>query len=81
MGGGVGWGDPASVKQLVCFANCCFNSCAEQGHKDSVQKATVEEQLKQRLVQLSVGAQLLLPPLHSSGPVRESRWTSWGCPS
>ena len=35
---------PRSAKQLVYFANCCFNSCAEQSHEDSVQKATVEEQ-------------------------------------
>jgi len=29
-------GDPASVKELVNFANCRFNSCVEQSHKDSL---------------------------------------------
>ena len=29
------------------FANCCFNSRAEQSHEDSVREAAAEEQLKQ----------------------------------
>ena len=33
------------MKQFVYLPDCCFNSCVEQGHKDSVRKATVEEQL------------------------------------
>ena len=41
------------MKPLVCFANCCFNSCAEQSHKDNVRRAIVEEKLKQKVVQLS----------------------------
>ena len=48
-----GGGDPASVKQLVYFANCCLNCCAEQSHKDDVRSTAVEEKLKQKLVQLS----------------------------
>ena len=39
--------------QLVYFANGCFNSCAVKSHKDSVRRATVEEEPKQRVVQLS----------------------------
>ena len=46
-------GDLASAKQLVYSANCCFNSCAEQSHKDNVHSTAVEKQLKQRAVQLS----------------------------
>ena len=34
----------------MCFANCCINSCGEQSHKDGVREATVEDQLKQRIV-------------------------------
>ena len=45
-----GGGDPASEKQLVYFANCCLNSCSEQRHKVSVREATVEEQMKQKIV-------------------------------
>ena len=37
--GGRWGGDPASAKQLVYFANCCFNSCAEQRQKDGVRKS------------------------------------------
>ena len=44
---------PGRSNLLVYFANCCFNSCVEQSHKDNVRRATVEEQLKQRVVQLS----------------------------
>ena len=55
-----GGGDPASEKQLVCFANCCFSSCTEQSHKDSVRKATVEEQMKQGTVQFSMRVRLHL---------------------
>ena len=33
------------MKQLVYFANCCFSSCAGQNHKDSVQEATVEDDM------------------------------------
>ena len=44
-----GGGDPASAKQLVYFANCCFNSCVEQSHKDSVREPTVEEQLSSKV--------------------------------
>ena len=32
------------------YANCCFNSCAEQSHKDGVQKATAEEQLGSKTI-------------------------------
>ena len=45
--------DPAGVKQLVYFANCCLNCCAELSHKDDVRSTAVEEKLKQKLVQLS----------------------------
>ena len=41
------------MKQLVYSANCCFNCYAEQSHKDNVCSTAVEEQLKQRVVQLS----------------------------
>ena len=54
------------MKQLVYTANCCFNSCAEQSHKDNVRKATVEEQLKQIIFELSMRAQLHLPALDLS---------------
>ena len=43
-------GDLASAKQLVYSANCCFNCCAEQSHKDNVRNTAVEEQLKQKAV-------------------------------
>ena len=33
-----GGGDLASAKQLVNSADCSFDSCAEHGHKDSVQR-------------------------------------------
>ena len=35
--------DPANAEQLVYSASCCFNSCAERSHKDSVREATVEK--------------------------------------
>ena len=38
-----GGGYPASAEQPVYFANCCFNSCAEQSHKVL---RTVEKQPK-----------------------------------
>ena len=63
------------MKQLVYLANCCFNSCAEQSHKDNVRRATVEEQLKQKVVQLSEPSstsQLLISP----GLSRGSSYTS-----
>ena len=40
------------MKRLVSFANCCFNSCAEQRHKGSVREATVEEQLCSKTIHL-----------------------------
>ena len=49
----LGSGDLASAKQLVYSANCCFNCCAEQSHKDNVRSTVVEEQLKQRVIHLS----------------------------
>ena len=33
------------MKQFVYFANCCFDSCVEQNHKDSVQEAIVEDNM------------------------------------
>jgi len=61
-----GRGDPVSEKQLVCSANCCFNSYAELSHKDSVRKATVEEQLSSKTKHPALTAQLHLPPLDLS---------------
>ena len=47
-------GDLASAKQLVYSANCCFICCAEQSHMKTMSVATAaEEQLKQKVVQLS----------------------------
>ena len=40
-----GGGDLASVKQLVHFVHCCFNSRAEQSHEDNARRPTGEEQL------------------------------------
>ena len=45
-------GTPPVPSNLCYSSTCSFNSCAEQSHKDSVRRATVEEQLKQRVVQL-----------------------------
>ena len=45
--------------------NCCFNCSAEQSHKDNVRSTAVEEQLKQKVVQLSEPSstsQLLISP-------------------
>ena len=42
------------VRSNLCAPlNCCFNSCAKQSHNDNVRSTTVEEHLKERLVQLS----------------------------
>ena len=50
-----------SAKQLAWHAaNCCFNSCAEQSHSDSVRKASVEEQLSSETVHRVMRAQLQL---------------------
>ena len=69
-----GGGDPASAKQLVCSANRCFNSCAELSHKDSVRKATTEEQLGSKTNHPTVRAQLRLPPLHLSWVLKGGRY-------
>ena len=58
------------MKQPVYCSNCCFNSCAEQSHKGNVRRATAEEQLKQKVVQLSEPSstsQLLISPGLSCG--------------
>ena len=44
---------------------CCFNSCAEQSHKDSVRKATVEEQLSSKSIHPAMTAQLHFTALKS----------------
>ena len=44
-------------------ANCSFNSCVKQSHKDSVQNATVEEQLSSKTIHPATRAQLHLPSL------------------
>ena len=54
------WG-PRQCQATLHFVNCCFNSCVDQSHKDSVRNVSVEEQLKQRIVQLSAKATLLIP--------------------
>ena len=63
---GWGRGDLVSEKQLVCSANRCFNSCAEQSHKDSVQKATVEEQLGNQTIRPAQYENTAPPPCSCS---------------
>ena len=47
-------GGGAGLRKLDCPLLQVFpNSCAVQNHEDNVQKATVEELLKQRTVQVS----------------------------
>ena len=53
----VGNGDLSSVKQLVYSANCCFNCCADNAHSTAV-----EEQLKQKVVQVSFPFYYAPPP-------------------
>ena len=55
-----------SAKQLVHFANCCFNSCAEQSHKDSVKEATVQEQFSNKTIYPAMRIQFHLPALDLS---------------
>ena len=59
------WGgrDPANAMQFVYFTSCCFNSCAEQSHKDSARETTVEEQLCSKTNHPAMRAQLHLPAL------------------
>ena len=47
------WGPRQCETQQVYSANCYFNCCAEQSHKDAVHSTAVEEQLKEKVVQLS----------------------------
>ena len=54
------------IKQLVYCSNCCFNSCAEQSHKDSAREATVKEQLCSKTKYPAMRVQLHLPALHLS---------------
>ena len=49
--------------ELVYSANCCFNSCGDQGHKYSVREATVEEQLSSKTNHPAMRANLHLPAL------------------
>ena len=55
-----------------CEADCCFNSCAESGHKDSVRGATAEEQLSSKTIHPAKRAQLHLPPLDLSWALERS---------
>ena len=59
-------GTPPVPSNLRISLTAVSTSCAEQSHEDSVREATVEEQMKQRTVQLYVTAQLHLPPLDLS---------------
>ena len=54
---------PVRIRQLVHLADCCFNSCAEQSHKDSVREAFVEEQLCNKTIHPAMRVQLHLPAL------------------
>ena len=72
---GYGGGDPASAKQLMYFADCGFSSCAEQSHKVSVPKATVEEQFSSKtiIIHPAIRAQLHLPAFDLSWTLSAAR--------
>ena len=76
-------GDPASAKQLVYSANLCFNSCAEQSHKDSVREAAVKERVCSKTIQPAMGTQLHLHMLLISPALcqQQDTPTSYGSPA
>ena len=59
-------GTPPRVKQLLRTSLTAVYSCAEQSHKDSVRKATVEDQFSSKTVHPAMRAQLHLLSLHLS---------------
>ena len=61
-------GDPASEKQFVCFAHCCFNSCEEQSQLKTVRKAAVEDELCSKTNHPAMSGQLHLDPFLVSRP-------------
>ena len=57
----------------MCFADGCFSNCAEQSHKNSERKATVEEQLCTKTIHPATRVQLQLPTLDLSWTLSAAR--------